>query len=160
MALSALSAVVPDDETFRARLRKSSTVNFSGACLLEIQRSLPPPPSLCECGVALSPCRDFDRNLFHIALFTESEPPRLIVRWQIDHIRQYGSNNMAFKFQSGRWAEFLPQQRVRDLFLLQQVIHWSRLVHCGHWCGSCCPHPQGSGLLGQAHCGSDQEHSA
>jgi hypothetical protein len=47
-------------------------------------------------------CRDFDRNLFHIALFTEDDPPRLIVKWQIDHIRQYGSNNMAFKFQSGR----------------------------------------------------------
>jgi hypothetical protein len=74
--------VVPDDETFRVKLRKSSTVNFSGQCLLEIQR-------------------DFDRNFFHIALFTESDPPRLIVRWQIDHIRQYGSNNMAFKFQSG-----------------------------------------------------------
>ena len=49
-------------------------------------------------------CRDFDRNLFHIALFTESDSPRLIVRWQIDHIRQYGSNNLAFKFQSGRSA--------------------------------------------------------
>ena len=47
-------------------------------------------------------CRDFDRNLFHIALFTEDEPPRLIVKWQIDHVRQYGSNQMAFKFQSGR----------------------------------------------------------
>jgi hypothetical protein len=77
--------VVPDDETFRVRLRKSSTINFSGSCLLEIQR-------------------DFDRNLFHIALFTESDSPRLIVRWQIDHIRQYGSNNLAFKFQSGRSA--------------------------------------------------------
>jgi hypothetical protein len=74
--------IVPDDETFRVRLRKSSTVNFSGSCLLEIQRN-------------------FDRNLFHIALFTESDSPRLIVRWQIDHIRQYGSNNLAFKFQSG-----------------------------------------------------------
>ena len=50
-------------------------------------------------------CRDFDRNLFHIALFTENDPPRLIVKWQIDHIRQYGSNNMAFKFQSGRSDE-------------------------------------------------------
>jgi hypothetical protein len=74
--------VVPDDEAFRVKLRKSSSIRFSGQCLLEI-------------------LRDFDRNLFHIALFTEDDPPRLIVKWQIDHIRQYGSNNMAFKFQSG-----------------------------------------------------------
>ena len=46
-------------------------------------------------------CRDLTQNRFHIALFTEDEPPRLIVKWQIDHIRQYGSNDMAFKFQSG-----------------------------------------------------------
>ena len=54
------------------------------------------------CDILFNFCRDFDRNLFHIALFTEDDPPRLIVKWQIDHIRQYGSNNMAFKFQSGR----------------------------------------------------------
>ena len=46
-------------------------------------------------------CRDFDRSLFHIALLTKDEPSRLIVKWQIDHIRQYGSNSTAFKFQSG-----------------------------------------------------------
>ena len=77
--------VVPDDETFAVRLRKSSTLRFSGHCLLEI-------------------LRDFERSLFHVALFTDEQPPRLIVKWQIDHIRQYGSNQMAFKFQSGRWA--------------------------------------------------------
>ncbi|CAI8034686.1 hypothetical protein GBAR_LOCUS19502 [Geodia barretti] len=46
--------VVPDDETFRVRLRKSSTINFSGSCLLEIQRYL-----LCHC-------------LFHFLLFSLS----------------------------------------------------------------------------------------
>jgi len=75
---------IPNDETFRVRLRKSNSLMFSGPCLLEI-------------------LRDFDRNIFHIAIFTEDEPPRLIVKWQIDHVRQYGSNRMAFKFQSGRW---------------------------------------------------------
>lgn len=71
------------------KLRKSSTLRFSGQCLLEI-------------------LRDFDRNLFHVALFTKEQPPRLIVKWQIDHIRQYGSNDVAFKFQSGRWGH-LPR---------------------------------------------------
>ena len=66
------------------RLRKAKTLPFSGPCLLEI-------------------LRDFERNLFHIAMFTEEELPRLVVKWQIDHIRQYGSNNMAFKFESGRF---------------------------------------------------------
>ena len=75
--------MIPDDETFRVRLRKAKSIAFSGPCLLEI-------------------LRDFERNLFHIAMFTEEELPRLVVKWQIDHIRQYGSNNMAFKFESGR----------------------------------------------------------
>lgn len=66
------------------RLRKAKALAFSGPCLLEI-------------------LRDFERNLFHIAMFTEEELPRLVVKWQIDHIRQYGSNNMAFKFESGRY---------------------------------------------------------
>ena len=74
--------VVPDDETFAVNLRKSNSMRFSGPCLLEV-------------------LRDFDRNLFHVALYSEDEPPRLIMKWQIDHIRQYGSNQMAFKFQSG-----------------------------------------------------------
>ena len=67
------------------RLRKAKSLAFSGPCLLEI-------------------LRDFERNLFHIAMFTEEELPRLVVKWQIDHIRQYGSNNMAFKFESGRYT--------------------------------------------------------
>ena len=75
--------VVPDDETYRVSLRKSNSIMFSGPCLFEI-------------------LRDFDRNLFHIAIFTDEKPPRLVVKWQIDHIRQYGSNQMAFKFESGR----------------------------------------------------------
>lgn len=78
-----LCVAIPDDETFRVRLRKAKSLAFSGSCLLEI-------------------LRDFERNLFHIAMFTEEELPRLVVKWQIDHIRQYGSNNMAFKFESGR----------------------------------------------------------
>lgn len=72
----------PEDDVFRVRLRQSSSLLFHGPCLLEIQQ-------------------DFDRNLFHIAIFTEDDPPRLVVKWQIDHIRQYGSNDVAFKFQSG-----------------------------------------------------------
>ena len=76
----------PDDETFRVRLRQSSSLLFHGDCLLEIQR-------------------DFDRNLFHISIYTVTdEPPKLIVKWQIDHIRQYGSNDVAFKFQSGTYV--------------------------------------------------------
>ena len=35
---STLPAVVPDDETFRVKVRKSSTLPFSGRCLLEILR--------------------------------------------------------------------------------------------------------------------------
>jgi hypothetical protein len=73
---------VPDDETFRVVLRPTSCLGFSGSCYMEIQR-------------------DLNRNLFHIALMTKDEPSRLIVKWQIDHIRQYGSNHSAFKFQSG-----------------------------------------------------------
>jgi hypothetical protein len=74
--------VVPDDEVFRVSLRQADALRFSGSCYLEI-------------------LRDLDRNLFHIALRTKDEPSRLIVQWQIDHIRQYGSNSSAFKFQSG-----------------------------------------------------------
>ena len=70
------------------RLRKAKSLAFSGPCLLEI-------------------LRDFERNLFHIAMFTEEELPRLVVKWQIDHIRQYGSNNMAFKFESGRYTHII-----------------------------------------------------
>ncbi|CAI8034680.1 Docking protein 4 [Geodia barretti] len=73
---------VPDDETFRVALRPTSSIGFAGSCYMEIQR-------------------DLNRNLFHIALTTKDEPSRLIVKWQIDHIRQYGSNHAAFKFQSG-----------------------------------------------------------
>ena len=73
----------PDEGPFRVRLRPSPSLLFHGQCILEIQK-------------------DFDRNLFHIALFVDEIPPRLIVKWQIDHIRQYGSNDVAFKFQSGR----------------------------------------------------------
>ena len=42
---------------------------------------------------------------------------------------------------------------------MQQVFHWGGLVHRGHRHGSCCPHTQGSRLLGKAHCGPDQEHT-
>jgi len=74
---------IPEDETFPVTLRKSNTMTFNGPCLLEIMK-------------------DFDNNKFHIALFTKEEVPRLIVKWQIDHIRQYGSHKSAFKFESGR----------------------------------------------------------
>ncbi|XP_064399054.1 uncharacterized protein LOC135345566 [Halichondria panicea] len=74
---------IPDDETFPVRLRKSNTIVFSGPCLLEV-------------------LKDFENNKFHIALFTKEEAPRLIVKWQIDHVRQYGSHQSAFKFESGR----------------------------------------------------------
>ena len=73
----------PDEGPFRVRLRPSPSLLFHGSCILEIQK-------------------DFDRNIFNIALFADEIPPRLIVKWQIDHIRQYGSNEIAFKFQSGR----------------------------------------------------------
>ena len=53
-------------------------------------------------------CRDLNRNLFHIALLTKDEPARLIVKWQVDHIRQYGSNHCAFKFQSGGFVTYCP----------------------------------------------------
>ncbi|XP_019849843.1 PREDICTED: docking protein 5-like isoform X2 [Amphimedon queenslandica] len=72
----------PDEGPFRVRLRPSPSLLFHGSCILEIQK-------------------DFDRNIFNIALFADEIPPRLIVKWQIDHIRQYGSNEIAFKFQSG-----------------------------------------------------------
>ena len=74
---------LPQDEAFRVRLRKSNSLMFSGPCQLEV-------------------LKDFDRNVFHIAILTDEEHRRLVVKWQIDHIRQYGSNNTAFKFQSGR----------------------------------------------------------
>ncbi len=77
------STGIPDDETFPVRLRKSNTIVFSGPCLLEV-------------------LKDFENNKFHIALFTKEEAPRLIVKWQIDHVRQYGSHQSAFKFESGR----------------------------------------------------------
>ena len=81
--LAHITTGVPDDETYKVTLRQSNTIVFTGSCLLEI-------------------LRDFDNNRFHIALFTEEELPRLIVKWQIDHVRQYGSNQSAFKFESGR----------------------------------------------------------
>jgi hypothetical protein len=75
-------AAPPDEDHFRVTLRQAPSLLFHGPCTLEIQR-------------------DFERNLFHIALFCDDVPPRLVVKWQIDHIRQYGSNDVAFKFQSG-----------------------------------------------------------
>ena len=76
---------IPGDEVFAVRLRssQSQSLTFQGACILEIEKN-------------------FERNQFHISLFTEQSPRRLIVKWQIDHIRQYGSNETAFKFESGR----------------------------------------------------------
>ena len=56
--------------------------------------------------------RDFERNLFHIALFCDEIPPRLIVKWQIDHIRQYGSNDIAF--QVSKWKVEIQRERERD----------------------------------------------
>eukprot|EP00731_Ephydatia_muelleri_P026014 Em0018g114a len=79
---SALYDAIPGDEVFAVRLRKSQSLTFQGACILEIEKI-------------------FDRSQFHISLFTEQSPRRLIVKWQIDHIRQYGSNETAFKFHSG-----------------------------------------------------------
>ncbi len=74
----------PEEEVFKVKLRQSSSLLFHGQCILEVHR-------------------DFERNLFHLALFSEDSNRRSIVKWQIDHIRQYGSNEMAFKFQSGRY---------------------------------------------------------
>ena len=79
---TALYDAIPGDEVFAVRVRKSQSLTFQGACILEIEKI-------------------FERNQFHITLFTEQSPRRLIVKWQIDHIRQYGSNETAFKFQSG-----------------------------------------------------------
>lgn len=73
---------IPGDEVFAVRLRRSQSLTYQGSCILEIEKN-------------------FERNQFHIALYTEQSPRRLIVKWQIDHIRQYGSNETAFKFQSG-----------------------------------------------------------
>ena len=70
------------------KLRPSSSLLFHGPCVLEVQR-------------------DFERNLFHLSLFSNDDARRSIVRWQIDHIRQYGSNEVAFKFQSGRYLSIL-----------------------------------------------------
>ena len=127
---SLLLTVVPDDETFHVKLRRSDSLSYNGACNLEI-------------------LKDFDRNLFHIAIYTDHDVPRLIVKWQIDHIRQYGSNQSAFKFESGRyvhlcmcvcvcvcvcvcWLETLGACVTDDNMPPQQVTYRSRLVHYGH----------------------------
>ena len=44
--------------------------------------------------------------------------------------------------------------------LLQQIFNWSWLVHPWHRARSSCQDPQGSGLLGQAHCGASQKHAS
>lgn len=75
----------PDDRVFNVELRRSASIRFHGPCKLRIDK-------------------DFDRNVFHVTIITRDDE-RLIVNWQIDHIRQYGSNKNAFKFQSGRWAQ-------------------------------------------------------
>lgn len=82
------SDIVPEDERFQVRLRQSQSLLFHGPCQLDIDR-------------------DYEKNLFHLAIYTDDEQHRLIVKWQIDHIRQYGSNEVAFKFQSGRYGNML-----------------------------------------------------
>ncbi len=92
----------PPDIVYDIELRRSSTIRFHGRCRLRIDK-------------------DFDRNCFHITIITRDDE-RLIVKWQIDHIRQYGSNQSAFKFQSGRWvAELHSTCAQRDPHLYRQL---------------------------------------
>ena len=106
--------LAPEDDVFRVRLRQSSSLLFHGPCLLEIQQ-------------------DFDRNLFHIAVFTEDDPPRLVVKWQIDHIRQYGSNDVAFKFQSGRYHHNCLSTKTLHTYLYLSIYHLSMYL-CIYLC--------------------------
>lgn len=112
---SQLYEAIPDDEIYHVTLRQSNTVVFNGACCMEI-------------------LKDFERNVYNIALYTEQQPPRLIVKWQIDHIRQYGSNDMAFKFQSGRKSStgvdwFILDSKPGDATRIHRAVeYWARHI--------------------------------
>ena len=68
---------------FMVTLQQSDALSFYGPCQLEIQ------PRKME-------------KLYFVAIYDMNQPPRLVVKWQIDHLRGYGSNESVLKIETGR----------------------------------------------------------
>lgn len=68
---------------FLVTLQQSESLSFYGPCQLEIQ------PKSSE-------------KAYYVAVYDMNHPPRLVIRWQIDHLRGYGSNESVLKVQTGR----------------------------------------------------------
>ena len=68
---------------FMATLQQSEALSYYGPCQIEIQ------PKRSE-------------NVYYVCVYDMNQPPRLVIRWQIDHLRGYGSNESVIKIQTGR----------------------------------------------------------
>ena len=68
---------------FLVTLQQTESLSFYGPCQIEIQ----PKPS---------------ERAYYVAVYDMNQPARLIIRWQIDHLRGYGSNESVLKVQTGR----------------------------------------------------------
>ena len=64
-------------------LQQCDNLSFYGPCQLEIQ------PNIAD-------------KIYSVAVYDMNQPPRLVIRWQIDHLRGYGSNESVLKIQTGR----------------------------------------------------------
>lgn len=69
-----------------ATLQQTECLSFYGPCQLEIQ----PRPT---------------ERAYYVAVYDMNQPPRLVIKWQIDHLRGYGSNESVMKIQTGRLAK-------------------------------------------------------
>ena len=90
-AIFTVSIVVPlvmtdvrdDLGPFMVTLQQSEHLSFYGPCQFEIQ------PNTAD-------------MIYSIAVYDMNQPPRLVIKWQIDHLRGYGSSESILKIQTGR----------------------------------------------------------
>ena len=68
---------------FMVTLQQCDSLSFYGPCQLEIQ------PDTAD-------------KIYCVAVYDMNQPPRLVIKWQIDHLRGYGSNESVLKIQTGR----------------------------------------------------------
>ena len=71
-----------------ATLQQSEALSYYGPCQIEIQ------PKRSE-------------NVYYVCVYDMNQPPRLVIRWQIDHLRGYGSNESVIKIQTGRLVKYV-----------------------------------------------------
>ena len=102
---------------FLVTLQQTDNFHFYGPCQIEIQ------PKKSE-------------RVYFVAVYDMNQPPRMVIRWQIDHLRGYGSNESVLKIQTGRLVKYTCIYSVPSFLLIFTCILYVKYANEINW-GDC-----------------------